>query len=715
MSIVIEQGTNPYRDGVQGKANEPITVAALLDRAEKTLGLEPLGHTLGEIFDRLDANAPRIAVIGGSPDHPAHILDTDTVLRAAAGIWERGGVPFHFSIPVLCDGTAQSNIGMSYSLQSRNAAAAAVVNQMESHNYHGAFVISGCDKTPLGITCGLVHLDRVRQGRGDAPVFATFSPSHVLRGGVIPADVRVELEQIADRAEGEGFPEIALEIRDSSEQILQCISNSAFEGVFTRAAQRGLLTGKDMKKLQRLLAIHTCHSSGGICAFNGTGNSSRNVVSALGLTHPAVELLTEPAGAERIHEVLSSLFSYVNKLEFSVRSMVRQNFANAVRIHSATGGSTNLMMHLVAAMIYAGYNVDVEVIEQIRHHPLVPDIFDYNLSEGRDIYALAEQCSAGSIRGMETVFYELLKQGIPMDVEAPTVTGTTWSERLSDTANLAADGIQENPIILSFPRRSRSGVELLRGNFFDTAVLKISGMTDQHLDQVDDQLYLVLFYENEEEANNGLLDVGVLQKLCAHPSVTREKLLVLAAHNSSQSQQGSLESLDHGALWEKMVEAGILKIMIVISGQGPAAFGMPEMFTPMAHINANRSLHRISALISDGRYSGTTFGAAIGHVTPEAIQGGEIGLLKTGDLLRMRLSRSLLELVDPEAAVAGFIEPLKGDLRRMRRDLGEERRRRIRERRRQIAATNRLSDVTDASRGVVPSDVAEEATEVYSG
>ena len=141
---------------------------------------------------------------------------------------------------------------------------------------------------------------------------------------------------------------------------------------------------------------------------------------------------------------------------------------------------------------------------------------------------------------------------------------------------------------------------------------------------------------------------------------------------------------------------------------------MPEMFTPMAHINANRSLRRISALISDGRYSGTTFGAAIGHVTPEAIQGGGIGLLETGDLLRMRLSEGLLELVDPEAATTGILRSLEADLSELRRSLGQERCRRIRERRLQIAATNRLTDVTDASRGVVPLALAEEATEKYS-
>jgi len=713
MPIVIEHGTNPYLENVQGKANEPITVAGLLDRAEQLLDLGPLGHNLGEVFDRLEANAPRIAIIGGSPDHPAHIFDTETVLRAAAGIWERGGVPFHFAVPVICDGTAQSNIGMAYSLQSRNAVAAMVINQMEAHSYHGAFVASGCDKTPLGITCGLAQLDRVRQRRGDAPVFATFSPSHVMRGGVIPADVMAELEEIAWKAESKGYSEIASDFRDSSTQILQCISNSAFQGVLARAAQRGLLDTAQQKRLERLLAVHTCHAKGGICAFNGTGNSSRNVLTGLGMVHPAVEFLTEPPGTERIQQVLDALFTYVNKPDYSLGSIVRQNFGNAVRVHSATGGSTNLMMHLVAVMAYAGFDVDIEVIERIRRNPIVPDIFDYSLSGGRDIYSLAEQCSAGRIRGMETVFYELLRQGIPMDLEAPTVTGTSWTERLSDASNLPAAGIKENPIILSRPRRSHSGVELLRGNFFDSAVLKISGLTDDQLVQGDDQIYIVLFFENEEEANAGLLDVNIMGKLCEHPAVTRRKLLAIASHNSEGLALEKLELMEHNQLFVEMVEAELLRVMIVISGQGPTAFGMPEMFTPMSHINANRSLHRLSALISDGRYSGTTWGAAIGHVTPEAINGGWIGLLETGDLMRMRLSDHLVELIDPEAFVAGMLRPLEDDLGEVRQDLGRERCRRIRERRMRIAATNRLSDVTDASRGVVPSCVAEEATQVY--
>ena len=96
--IRVNSPINPYRDHVQGKSNEPITVAALLDRATQLHGVKT-DCTLEAIYDRLEGNAPRIAIIGGSPDHPAHIKDWDTMLRAAVRIWEQGGVPVLFRHP----------------------------------------------------------------------------------------------------------------------------------------------------------------------------------------------------------------------------------------------------------------------------------------------------------------------------------------------------------------------------------------------------------------------------------------------------------------------------------------------------------------------------------------------------------------------------------------------------------------------------------------
>jgi len=741
MAITVQQGTNPYQENVQGKANEPITIAGLLDRAVQIPGADDLDYSLGAIYDRLEENAPRIAIIGGSADHPAHIPDLETALTAAARIWKLGGVPFYFGVPVVCDATAQSTLGMSYSLQSRNAVAEIVVNQMEAHSYHGAYVIAGCDKTPLAIVGGLAHLDRVRQGRGDAPVFATFHPSHVLRGGTLPPDLTADLETVARRAEAQGYPEIASDLRETMTYILQCTTNSAFRGVLIRARQVGIVSATEQKGYERRLAIHTCDRRGGICAFNGTGNSSRHVVSAFGLTHPAVELLTEPPKATLVNQVAEDLFSIINRPEYSVGNILAANFANGVRAHSATGGSTNLMIHMAAAMIYAGYDVDVWTIDRIRRNPPVPDLFDYSLTQGRDIFVLAQQCSTGAIRGMETVFHELIRQDVPMDIDAPTVTGQTWCHRLADATNLSASGVTDNPIILSQPRRPFSGVDVLQGNFFESAVVKISGMSSEQLAHFDGQVGVVLFFENEEEANAGLLDVDVLERLKEHPALTREMLLALAARASlaihfpshesvnfvrvnkvhpeaeATPSLGALRALEREALFERMVKEELLKVVVVISGQGPEAFGMPEMFTPMQHINANRELRKLSVLISDGRYSGVTYGAAIGHVTPEALNGGGIGLLQTGDLLHIQLSKRRIDLIDPQAFMeqpTGRLAPhWEVDLHELRSELGAARRQRILERRRRVAATNRLHDVTNASRGVVPLTIAEEALQGY--
>lgn len=706
----INNPINPYRDNVQGKANEPITVAGLLDRAKQVLGAEaPKGDwTLGEIYNRLEENAPRIAIIGGSADHPAHILDMQTVSRAAIKVWEEGGVPFYFSTPVLCDGTAQSNMGMSYSLQSRNAIAEMVVNQMEAHSYHGAFVIQGCDKHPMAVLSGLAHLDRVRRHRGEAPVFATFAPSHVLKGGEVPKALQEELHTVADKAVAMGHQNIADDLYDALSYILQCSSNTQFQGVLERAVKVGVITHEQHKEFEKQLAIHTCDAAGGICAFHGTGNSSRDAMAGFGMVHPNLELLTSPPTKDQLAPAIESLFSLINREECGVADIVGANIANAIRIHSAAGGSSNLMMHIVGAMIYAGYNFSLFDLERIQQEHPIPDLFSYSLTEGRDIFVLAQQTCSGLIRGMETLFYELINNGVPMDVDAMTVTGQAWRERLSNTENLSADGVKENQMILSKPRRAFSGVDVLRGNFFESAVVKISGMSTKLLDQFDEKASFILYFENESSANEQLLNENLLDELRERQEFRIEHLLQMWKLNLPETFNES-EGLDYNALFNRMVKDRTLKLSIIIAGQGPEAFGMPEMFTPMQHINANRQVQAIATLISDGRYSGVSYGAAIGHMTPESYRGGGLLYLQQGDLILLRFRSKRLELLDPTEFANGNIVLYQGDLAADRADLGSERKAVMKKRQRLIAASNRFVGCTDASEGVVPLAVKEDA------
>jgi dihydroxy-acid dehydratase len=708
----IENKVNPYRDNVQGKANEPICVAGLLDRSKQILSTEQKGvqpdWTLGEIYDRLHNNAPRIAIIGGSPDHPAHIMDFQTIARAAIRIWQNGGVPFQFSTPVMCDGTAQSNQGMSYSLQSRNAVAQMVVNQMEAHSYHGAFVIQGCDKQPLGVVSALAHLDRIRRHRNEAPFIATFAPAHVLKGGTIPDYLFAELEEVAVNAEASGAEDIAYDLRDALAYILQCSSNTAFQGVLERARERGIISKEQHEDYEKRLAVATCDGQGGVCAFNGTGNSSRHLVAGMGLVHPALELLTAPPTQFEVNQAVDSLAFMINNPVFGVANIMAANIKNAIRIHSASGGSTNLMMHIVAGMLYGGYKFDLWDYDQIHHEVPIPDLFNYSLTEGRDIFALAMQCCSGQIRGMETLFYELIQNGVSMNLDAPTVTGSTWAERLSEKHELSALGVKENPIILSKPRRLFSGVDVIKGNFFESAVVKISGMTTDQLDTFDKKASFVLFYDNEESANASLLDENLLDKIKKNKEFNYDSMLAMLKQNALEKYD-QYKALEYDQLFEKMVEEGALKISIIVSGQGPEAFGMPEMFTPMQHINANRKLKRIATLISDGRYSGVTYGAAIGHMTPEAKNGGGILYLQTGDVLYLELRSKKIEFLDETEFQNGRLSFNFEDTKNARQELGEQRLLKIRERQRLVAASNRMAGHTDAANGVVPYAVAEDA------
>lgn len=712
--VRITRGDNPYSREVQGKANEPITVAAILDRSRALLGVRDLDYSLEAIYDRLENNAPRIAVIGGSPDHPAHIMDPETTARAAIRIWQNGGVPFAFSTPVLCDGTAQSNTGMCYSLESRNAMTTMIVNQMEAQSYHGAFVIQGCDKQPMAAVAALAALDVTRRARGDAPVFATFAPAHVLKGGTFPDDLRADIEAVAQKAEALNHHEIADDVRDGLAYVLQCTTNTQFQGVFTRAVAAGIITHDEHKAFEKRLAVSTCDGKGGICAFNGTGNSSRHVVAALGLVHPSLELLAEPPNQEQVNLAVDALFAICNEPEYSVSAVVKANIENCVRIHSTTGGSTNLMMHIVSAFIHAGVDFSIWDYDRIRRAAAIPDLFNYSLTQGRTIFELAQQCCSGQIRGMETVMYELTRNDVPMALSAATVTGSTWQTRLADTTNLSADGVQDNPIILSKPRRAFSGVDVLTSNFFDSAVVKISGMPDAQLDEFDTKLAMVLYFENEDDANRSLLDAGYLDSIKTSEAISHADLLRIYEHNSGQKADARLNALNREELFDHLLHERLIKFAVVISGQGPEAYGMPEMFTPMQHINANRHLKKLAMILTDGRYSGVSYGAAIGHITPEAKRGGAILYLQTGDLIQSNLRARRFVLIDRAALRAdGSVVENAPDLAKERKEIGEERLRRINARLQAIVPTNRMRDVTDAARGVIPNSVAECAHEQF--
>ncbi len=255
--IAIETDHNPYRDKSEGRVNQLPPVVALLSRARQRVCGTLRVPDQADVYDRLMMNAPRVAIISGSQDHIGHIMDEPTVYRVACAVWRKGGIPFHFGIPVICDATAQAHVGMSYSLFSRNLCAEMVANQMEAHNYHAAVVLQGCDKTPLGSTCGLALLDRTRRERGEPPVWATFIPIHVLAGAAFPAETKAALQKVLIRAERAAMLEVAQDLRAAMACALQCATNSTCNSILRRLVAGGVISQRECDTLTRQLATFT--------------------------------------------------------------------------------------------------------------------------------------------------------------------------------------------------------------------------------------------------------------------------------------------------------------------------------------------------------------------------------------------------------------------------------------------------------------------------
>jgi dihydroxyacid dehydratase/phosphogluconate dehydratase len=711
--LVVAESYNPYRSCIQGLSNEPITVKALLKRAEILLAREPgflgLGdYGLAEIVARLAGNRPRIAIIQGSPDHPAHLFDHEHALRAAARIWQNGGVPFTFGIPVICDGTAQSNIGQSYSLASRNHTATAVNINFEGHSYHAAYVMSGCDKTPTGILSGLAAADRARREpeRGTAPVWAVFVPAHVLRGGTLPTATRAKLAAIQAKVVAIGDVQLADDIEENCRYILQCSSGEAFLGQLNRAVGHAITTRAEADAILDEIAAATCHEAGGICAFNGTGNSSRTLVSALGFVPRGAELLLAEPDLDLVQASVDALFRMINKPEFAVCEILKANYANAIRIHNATGSSSNLMLHMPCVMRHAGFDVTLFDYAAVRDAHPVPDVFAHSLTEGRDTWVLAQQMLAGHHAGMESLYKVLADLGVPMDLDAPTVTGKTWGERIAGLDVAVSPALpQERSVIRTKPIRAISGTDVMAGNFFSSCTLKVAGMSSEQVRRFDGRVFLVRHYENETDCNRELQSTTLVKTLTETMDLPAELIARLRATNGG----------DVGDGLEEMVVKGTLAFAFVIAGQGPKAFGMPEMFAPSAYLRHQGTLEKTSILMTDGRYSGVTKGACVGHVTPEAWEGGGIGALITGDLLWVRLSERRIDHIDRASFLAGRLEPAAAASFADRAGLIGERRARMERRKRQVAACSWIDETTSAETGVVPWSVDKRATLPWRG
>ncbi|NNM31320.1 MAG: YjhG/YagF family D-xylonate dehydratase [Akkermansiaceae bacterium] len=479
--------------------------------------------------------------------------------EAAATFTAHDAIPFAAFCSDPCDGRTQGTTGMFDSLPYRNDAAIVLRRLVRSlPTAAGVLGIATCDK-------GL-----------PAMMMALAGSSH-LPGILVPGGVTLLSEEGEDLAKVQ-----SIGARFAHDEI-----------TLARASET---------------ACKSCGSPGGGCQFLGTAATAQVVGEALGLTLPHAALA--PSGSEAWRDLARrSALALLHQREAGTTLsgiLTEASIRNALVLHAAFGGSTNLILHLPAIAHAAGLPrptvADWKAVNQ-RVRRLVD-----SLPNGPHGYATVQVYLAG---GVPEVMLHLRDHGL-LDLEAPTVSGRPlganleWWEsserRRTFRAKLTElDGIDPDDVIRPPGRSFSSTVTFLEGNLApDGAVVKSTAIDPSLLDSA-----------------------GVF----LHEGPAR-------VFPSEEAAIASIKSTGDDRIREGDV--------LVLAGLGPLGAGMPETYqvtSALRYLQAGKHV----AVLTDARFSGVSTGPCIGHVSPEALAGGPLGKLRDGDPIRIRIDTRTLD------------------------------------------------------------------------
>lgn len=364
-------------------------------------------------------------------------------------------------------------------------------------------------------------------------------------------------------------------------------------GKYSAMCKRGEITEEELTYYKR----HACPSCGA-CSFMGTASTMQIMAEALGLMIPGSALMPATSGeivamAKRAGELAVKLAQW----DLTPRSIVtRKSFENAVMVHGAISGSTNSLLHLPAIAREFGIDLDAKIFDELHKnaHYLL-DIRPSGKWPAQFFYY-----AGGVVRVMEEI-----KSMLHLD--EMTVTGKTLGENLEDMKNssfyedcekyLEQYHIKRTDIIRSFhnPIGIHGTISILYGNLApDGAVVKHSAVPKE----MHQKTLNARPFDSEEEAIEAIINHHVIP--------------------------------GDG---------------VIIRYEGPKGSGMPEMFYTTEAISSDAELSSTIALITDGRFSGASRGPVIGHVSPEAAEGGPIALVEEGDLIEIDIPNKSLNVV----------------------------------------------------------------------
>ena len=491
--------------------------------------------------------------------HTGHWEVNLVAKEAAIDFKKNNWIPFagHCSDP--CDGRTQGTTGMMDSLPYRNSAAEVLGRLIRSlPTARGLMGVATCDKGLPAMMMALAESKRF--------------PGILVPGGVtLPPD----------RGEDAGT--------------VQSIGSRFSHGEISlkEAAEAGCVA---------------CASSGGGCQFFGTAATSQAVAEALGISLPHSALA--PSGEEvwlEMGRTSSRALRDMVKNGLALNHILTPGaFKNAMLVHAAMGGSTNLLLHLPAIARSAG--LEAPSLEQwLEINRLVPRIVDV-LPNGPNNFMTVQVFLAG---GVQEVMLHLREMGV-LDLSCLTVTGKNIDQNLDDWQKserrtrfkeilYTKDGVDPEDVIMSPDKASEKGIArtlaFLSGNLAPQGAIVKSTSISPNLYSSSGNYY------HEGRAR-----------------VFYDESSAIAAVKSTGDQR---------------VLPGEV---IVLLGRGPMGAGMPETAQITSALKYTKALSE-NALITDGRFSGFSSGPCIGHIGPEALSGGPIGKLIDGDQIKIEINK----------------------------------------------------------------------------
>ena len=468
---------------------------------------------------------------------PGHVHLQKFGKIAKDAIRSAGGVPFEFNTIGVDDGIAMGHIGMRYSLASRELIADSVETVAEAHRLDGLICISNCDKIVPGMLMAALRVN---------------IPTIFISGGPMKAGV------------------------DKKGNKIDLVS--VFEGVGKYKA--GTINDEELNDLEDN-GCPTC----GSCSGMFTANSMNCLMEALGLALPGngTILAVDPERLELVKKAGLAIVKLVEK-DLKPRDIVNKNsLINAFVLDMAMGGSTNTVLHTIAASVEAGIEFDLKELNNLSRKtpylckvsPAIPDV------HMEDVF------NAG---GISVILRELSFIDNLLDLNRPTVTMNTLGENISKSVNKNKNVIRTVENAFS----NQGGLAVLFGNIApEGSIVKTAAVNSVMLKHRGP----ARIYESQEDAVKGIMN-------------------------------GDIQAGD----------------VVVIRYEGPKGGpGMPEMLSPTSAI-MGMGLGSKVALITDGRFSGGTRGACIGHISPEAASGGPIAVIQNGDFIKIDINERSINL-----------------------------------------------------------------------